>query len=120
MSTSVPHNRVDGLYFNTSPEPAYVNDVLIGGHEWVFIEGYIRVPGQFVRSDDPTDNEDAPESYVREYKKMMDFAEESRKEVHANSANNTSNVVPIEQPEAVESVTTSRTSRKPKGDKANQ
>lgn len=98
MSTSKPHNRVDGVYYNTSPDPVFVEDALIGGHEYTYIEGYIRIPGQFIAIDDPREDDDAPSSFKRAYAKMLKTADENAKEVHANSANSKSNVIPVEQP----------------------
>lgn len=90
-----PHNRVDGIYFNTSPDPAFVDDVLIGGHDYVYVEGYIRIPGQFVMVDDPKGDDDVSETFRKAYEKMREVGESHAEELHANSANSSSNVVPV-------------------------
>lgn len=89
--------HVEGIYYNTSATPVFLEGMAIGGHEYVFIEGYLRVPGHFIEVTDPKDDPDAPETFRVAYERMMAKGQAEKRPTHYNSVNERSNVVPVEQ-----------------------
>lgn len=115
--------RVEGIYYNTSPEPVFFEGSLVGGHEHVYIDGYVRIPGHFVLMDDPQADDNAPEPYKRAYEALKRKADEREGDsVHANSNDRKVDVIvedtPEEAPEDVDApaLKPTRTSRRGKRD----
>lgn len=104
-------SKKSGIYYNTSPEPVFYEGTLIGGHEHVFIDSYTRLPGHFVKIDDPQDDPNAPEQYKRAYAALTAKAEEEAKETSANSPSRRTSVVMSDKEEKP-----ARTARKGKRD----
>ena len=107
--------KIEGVYFNTSPDPVFLESTLVGGHEFVYIDGYVRLPGNFIKIDDPQDDPNAPESFQIAYAKLTEKAENDRKKTHANSANSKVNIVTDDSDDKAEKKTT-RSSRRGKRD----
>lgn len=90
------NTRTSGIYYNSSAEPVFLEGRLIGGHEYVFVEGFLRLPGHFVAVQDPQDDPNAPETFRQAYSAMQEKAAQSEKETHQATNNSRSNVVPLE------------------------
>lgn len=116
MASNQPY--VKGIYYNSADAPVFLEGRQIGGHDYVYLEGHLRVPGHFVAVPDPKDDPDAPETFRVAYGRMMEAGESKStvKETHANTSNRRSNVVPMddESPKP----TKSRTARKGKRESA--
>ena len=117
--------RETGIYYNSSPSPVFMDGKLVGGHEYVFIDGYVRIPGHLVRMEDPRDDDNAPESLRRAFAAMERLR--GTQEVHANSSKASAHIVALEdgdepegQPAAEERpkpkprASTKKTTRKPR------
>jgi hypothetical protein len=103
MAWNDPHDytgtqSVNGLFYNSSPNPTYLEDTLVGGHEWVYAEGILRIPGQFVLMDDPEERENPSEDYRRAYEQFME-AGRARSKAHHPSSRVKSTVVAVESTE---------------------
>lgn len=105
-------SKKTGIYYNTSPEPVFYEGTLVGGHEHVFIDSYTRLPGHFVKIDDPKDDPDAPEQYKLAYAALVAKAEEEAQETHSNSPSRRTSVVTSDEEEEKPA----RTTRKGKRD----
>lgn len=94
-------NYTEGIFLNTSPEPTFFGGKRVGGHEFVFIDGFDRIPGNFVRVDDPKDDHNLSEDYQAAFKALQAKADRERKPVHENTKDQRSNVItPDPEPEA--------------------
>ena len=94
------NSRAGGIYFNSADSPVFLDGITIGGHEYVYLEGQIRVPGHFVPVKDPKDNPDAPETFRAAYGRMMEKAAKERRPTRQNSAREKANIVPMEEKES--------------------
>lgn len=85
--------RVTGLHFNSAPHPVFLEGRQVGGHEYVWIDGFIRVPGHFILINDPSEREDAPESFRKAYAEMVAAGKAQSKDVHENSTTEKANII---------------------------
>ena len=111
MSDTKGH--VEGIYFNSSDTPVFLEGQSIGGHDYVYLEGYLRVPGYFVKVNDPEDDPDAPETFKVAYARMMEKGQDEKKPTRLNSPNRRSNVIPVEEKEEETEESTKETKPKP-------
>lgn len=111
MSDTKGH--VEGIYFNSSDTPVFLEGQSIGGHDYVYLEGYLRVPGYFVKVNDPKDDPDAPETFKVAYARMMEKGQGEKKPTRLNSPNRRSNVIPVEEKEEESEESTKETKPKP-------
>ena len=111
MSDTKGH--VEGIYFNSSDTPVFLEGQSIGGHDYVYLEGYLRVPGYFVKVNDPEDDPDAPETFKVAYARMMEKGQDEKKPTRLNSPNRRSNVIPVEEKEEESEESTKETKPKP-------
>lgn len=116
MSDTKGH--VEGIYFNSSDTPVFLEGQSIGGHDYVYLEGYLRVPGYFVKVNDPEDDPDAPETFKVAYARMMEKGQDEKKPTRLNSPNRRSNVIPVEEKEEESEEPTKET--KPKSTKTSR
>lgn len=94
--------RVEGIYFNTADNPVILEGRSIGGHDYVYLEGYFRIPGYFVEIRDPKSDPDAPETFRVAYARMMEKGRREKKPTRLNSPKDRSNVIPVEEKEETE------------------
>ena len=111
MSDTKGH--VEGIYFNSSDTPVFLEGQSIGGHDYVYLEGYLRVPGYFVKVNDPEDDPDAPETFKVAYARMMEKGQDEKKPTRLNSPNRRSNVIPVVEKEEESEESTKETKPKP-------
>lgn len=113
--------KLKGIYYNSADMPVFLEGHQVGGHDYVYVEGHLRIPGHFVEVADPRDDPDAPETFRIAYRRMMEAGESKSagKETHANTNSRQHNVVPMddESPKSSKS-TKPRTSRKGKRESA--
>lgn len=117
MSDTKGH--VEGIYFNSSDTPVFLEGQSIGGHDYVYLEGYLRVPGYFVKVNDPEDDPDAPETFRVAYARMMEKGQGEKKPTRLNSPNRRSNVIPVEEEKEEESEESTKET-KPKSTKTSR
>lgn len=92
MSNTKTHAH--GIYFNTSPDPVFLEGLTVGGHDYVYVEGFLRLPGHFLLIKDPKEDPTAPETFRIAYQKMMEKGDAAKQETHANS-NRRVNVIDV-------------------------
>lgn len=105
--------RVEGIYFNSADTPAFLEGRAIGGHDYVYLEGFLRIPGHFVRVEDPKDNPDAPETFRVAYGKLMEKGQSAKQETHQAAPGRRANVVTNEEPEEEEEAEQKPAPKKP-------
>lgn len=91
--------RVEGIYYNSADTPVFLEGKSIGGHDYVFLEGYLRIPGHFVHVEDPYEDPDAPETFRVAYSKLMEKGKSQKTQTHSSSSNQRSNVIPATEVE---------------------
>lgn len=92
-----PH--VEGIYFNSADSPIFLEGRHIGGHDYVYLEGYFRVPGNLVLVQDPKDDPNAPETFHVAYERMMEKGRREKRPTRINSQRDKSNVIPVDDKE---------------------
>lgn len=111
-----PH--VEGIYFNSADSPIFLEGRHIGGHDYVYLEGYFRVPGNLVLVKDPKDDPNAPETFRVAYERMMEKGRREKRPTRINSQRDKSNVIPVSEEEEKEEdpkPKTTKTNRTRKG-----
>lgn len=112
--------RVEGIYYNTADMPVFLEDRHIGGHDYVYLEGYLRIPGHFVEIQDPQNDPDAPESFRIAYARMLEQGEAQKTETHANTSTRKHNIVPVSEEEEIPKPIKPRAPRKGKRESATE
>ena len=92
-------SHVEGIYFNSADSPIFLEGKQIGGHDYVYLEGYFRVPGNLVLVQDPKDDPDAPETFRIAYERMMEKGRQERRPTRVNSPKDKANVIPVDDKE---------------------
>lgn len=89
-------SHVEGIYFNSADSPIFLEGKQIGGHDYVYLEGYFRVPGNLVIVQDPKDDPDAPETFRIAYERMMEKGRREKRPTRVNSPKDKANVIPVD------------------------
>ena len=95
-------SHVEGIYFNSADSPIFLEGKHIGGHDYVYLEGYFRVPGNLVLVKDPKDDPNAPETFHVAYERMMEKGRREKRPTRINSRQDKSNVIPVSEEEGKE------------------
>ena len=89
--------RIEGIYYNSADMPVFLEDRHVGGHDYVYLEGFLRIPGHFVEVKDPAEDPNAPESFRIAYEQMLEKGRAEKRETHKNTTSRKHNVIPMDQ-----------------------